>query len=48
MPLFAEADDSETEIANYKDLGDILVARLDGAIVGHAQSWTAMSPVPSS
>lgn len=37
MPLFAEADDSETEIANYKDLGDILVARLDGAIVGHAQ-----------
>jgi ribosomal protein S18 acetylase RimI-like enzyme len=35
--LFAEADDSESEIASYKDLGEILVARVDGIIIGHAQ-----------
>jgi ribosomal protein S18 acetylase RimI-like enzyme len=36
-PLFAEADDSQSEIASYKDLGEILIARMDGAIVGQAQ-----------
>jgi ribosomal protein S18 acetylase RimI-like enzyme len=34
--LFAEADDSASEIAGYKDLGEILVARRDGEIVGQA------------
>src|SRR4051812_37869710 len=34
--LFAEADDSESEIASYMDLGEILVARRDGEIVGQA------------
>ena len=37
QPLFAEADDSEAQIAGYRELGEILVARIDGAIVGHAQ-----------
>ena len=36
-PLFAEADDSESEIASYIALGEILVARDDGNIVGHVQ-----------
>ena len=35
--LFSEADDSESEIARYRDLGEILVALDGGAIVGHAQ-----------
>jgi ribosomal protein S18 acetylase RimI-like enzyme len=35
--LFSEADDSESEILGYRDLGDLLVAREDGIIVGHAQ-----------
>ena len=35
--LFAEADDSESQIAAYRDLGDVLVARVGGQIVGHAQ-----------
>ena len=35
--LFSEADDSESEIASYRDLGHILVADLDGRIVGQAQ-----------
>jgi ribosomal protein S18 acetylase RimI-like enzyme len=35
--LFAEADDSESQIASYRDVGEILVAWLDGAIVGHVQ-----------
>lgn len=35
-PLFAEADDSESEIASYRDLGDLLIAREDDAIVGLA------------
>jgi ribosomal protein S18 acetylase RimI-like enzyme len=34
--LFAEADDSESEIAAYRDLGDVLIAEVDGEIVGHA------------
>ena len=36
QPLFAEADDSESEIAAYRDLGDVLIAEVDGEIVGHA------------
>jgi len=35
--LFSEADDSESEIAGYRDLGDVLVARHSGTIVGHVQ-----------
>ena len=36
--LFAEADDSESEIASYIDLGEVLVARDKGMIVGHVQT----------
>ena len=36
QPLFEEADDSAEQIASYRDLGDALVATIDGAIVGHA------------
>jgi ribosomal protein S18 acetylase RimI-like enzyme len=35
-PLFAEADDSEQEIAGYRDLGDLLIARDGDAVVGLA------------
>jgi len=35
--LFSQADDSETEIAAYKNLGEVLVALDDGKIVGHVQ-----------
>jgi ribosomal protein S18 acetylase RimI-like enzyme len=35
-PLFAEADDSESEIASYCELGELLVARDGGTIVGLA------------
>ena len=35
--LFSEADDSESEIASYRDLGEVLVADRDGEIVGHVQ-----------
>lgn len=35
--LFSEADDSESEIAGYRDLGEVLVALDDGEIVGHVQ-----------
>jgi ribosomal protein S18 acetylase RimI-like enzyme len=34
--LFAEADDSASEIASYRDLGDLLVARNDETVVGLA------------
>jgi len=37
MPLFAEADDSETQIASYRDLGEILIAQEAGQIVGLVQ-----------
>jgi ribosomal protein S18 acetylase RimI-like enzyme len=36
-PLFSEADDSESEIARYRDLGEVLVATELGAILGHVQ-----------
>jgi ribosomal protein S18 acetylase RimI-like enzyme len=35
--LFAEADDSDEQIASYRDLGEILVAVDEGKIIGHAQ-----------
>lgn len=35
--LFAEADDSPSEIASYRDLGEVLVATEEGRIIGHAQ-----------
>jgi ribosomal protein S18 acetylase RimI-like enzyme len=35
--LFAEADDSASQIAGYFELGEVLVARLGGTPVGHAQ-----------
>jgi ribosomal protein S18 acetylase RimI-like enzyme len=35
-PLFSEADDSESEIAAYRDLGDVLVACQSGEIIGQA------------
>ena len=35
--LFSEADDSESQIASYRDLGEVLVALDDGKIVGHVQ-----------
>jgi GNAT superfamily N-acetyltransferase len=34
--LFEEADDSAEQIASYRDLGEVLVAAIEGAIVGHA------------
>ena len=37
MHLFSEADDSESEIASYIDLGEVLVARDEQGIVGHVQ-----------
>jgi GNAT superfamily N-acetyltransferase len=43
-PLFAEADDSESEIASYKDRGEVLVGLIDGEIVGHAQIVETSEP----
>jgi len=37
MPLFSEADDSESQIATYNQLGEILVALEDGNVLGHVQ-----------
>ncbi len=37
LPLFALADDSQAQIAAYISLGEVLVARDDDNIVGHAQ-----------
>ena len=37
MPLFSEADDSESQIATYRELGEILVAQENGEILGHVQ-----------
>lgn len=34
--LFSEADDSESQIASYMELGELLVAITDSAIVGEA------------
>ena len=35
--LFSEADDSESEIARYRDLGAVLVARDGEETIGHVQ-----------
>ncbi|OCC01648.1 acetyltransferase [Labrys sp. WJW] len=37
LGLFALADDSPVQIALYAGLGDVLVARREGVIIGHAQ-----------
>jgi GNAT superfamily N-acetyltransferase len=37
MPLFASADHSLLQIYRYIDLGEVLVARDDGEILGHLQ-----------
>jgi ribosomal protein S18 acetylase RimI-like enzyme len=37
LPLFRLADDSESEIASYRDRGTVLVATADGQLVGHVQ-----------
>ena len=37
MPLFRLAEDSESELAAYVGLGEVLVAREGSAIIGHAQ-----------
>lgn len=34
--LFAEADDSPSQIDLYKRLGDVLIAKIDGEVVGEA------------
>jgi GNAT superfamily N-acetyltransferase len=41
LPFFAMADDSPDQIATYLSLGEILVARDDGAIIGHLQTVEA-------
>jgi len=35
--LFSEADDSESEIARYRDLGEVLVAHNGDELIGHVQ-----------
>lgn len=42
--LFSEADDSESEIAAYRDLGEVLVAVDEGRVVGHVQIIEAAEP----
>jgi GNAT superfamily N-acetyltransferase len=37
LPLFAEADDSASEIRGYFELGEVFVARREQRIVGHVQ-----------
>lgn len=37
MPLFSEADDFESQIASYRDFGNVLVASEEGRIIGHVQ-----------
>lgn len=41
---FALADDSAVAIAAYRDLGEVLVARAEGRIVGHAQLVDTAEP----
>ncbi len=38
LHLFSEADDSPAQIARYIELGEVLVARRAGRIIGHIQS----------
>jgi ribosomal protein S18 acetylase RimI-like enzyme len=42
--LFSEADDSESEMARYRDLGEVLVALEDAEIVGHVQVVDSAEP----
>jgi ribosomal protein S18 acetylase RimI-like enzyme len=42
--LFAEADDSERQIREYRELGEVLVASTAGTIVGHAQVVDTAEP----
>jgi ribosomal protein S18 acetylase RimI-like enzyme len=44
LPLFAEADDSESQIAGYIELGDVLVATETGGFIGHAQIIETAEP----
>ena len=37
LPLFAQADDSPTEIRRYLELGEVLVARRAEELIGHIQ-----------
>ena len=37
LPLFQQADDSALHIASYIELGEVLVAREEPRLVGHAQ-----------
>jgi GNAT superfamily N-acetyltransferase len=43
LPLFAQADDSSTEIASYIELGEVFVARRAHRIIGHVQVISAGS-----
>ena len=43
-PLFSEADDSPSEIAGYKNLGDVLVAVEHGQLIGHVQIVETSEP----
>lgn len=43
-PSFRLADDSEQQLDAYLDLGRVLVARSDGAVVGHLQLVAAAEP----
>jgi len=41
LPLFRLADDSNEQLLAYYDQGDLFVARVEAAIVGHAQIISA-------
>jgi len=47
LPLFALADESLSEISTYITRGEVLVARDDGVIIGHAQLVAADEPEAS-
>jgi predicted N-acetyltransferase YhbS len=42
--LFAEAEDSTEQLAAYRDLGRVLVARRDGVPIGHLQLVETAEP----
>lgn len=44
MPLFLLAEDSREQLAAYLGLGDVLVARGEAGILGHAQVIATGSP----
>jgi predicted N-acetyltransferase YhbS len=45
--LFSLAEDSHTQLADYIELGDVLVARLGATIVGHVQLTSTADPAVS-